>query len=66
MTLTRGPNWSTVNSESRRRGYSASKEVQMAGLYEFAGFMNNYGVGAVLVLLMAVLVVHMVQPIFER
>jgi hypothetical protein len=38
----------------------------MVGLYEFAVFMNNYGVGAVLLLLLAVLVVHMVQPVFER
>ena len=38
----------------------------MAGIYEFAGFINNYGVGTVLLVLLAVLVVHMVQPVFER
>ena len=35
----------------------------MAGLHEFAGFVNNYGVGAVLALLLAVLIVQMVQPV---
>ena len=38
----------------------------MAEFYEIAAFINNYGVGTILLVLVAVVVVNIVQPIFER
>ena len=37
----------------------------MTGLYEFAAFVNNYGVGTILAISLAIFIVLTVQPVFE-